>query len=352
MRLYGSIWLLLLLSFVSTLSAKSNSITNSEFRYSYTPKNIYINQLFGVTVRFTDKSSSIDMPKFEFDKYSDTQPISKEPVVVKNGDDSFYTFYFKARDYDVKIPELFIWYRDTQTSLKSKTIPIIKMEQRDDYCGVIAVDMNIKTYQISYFDESNHIALLSIEATEANLENMKITPSKEYNVESIKRKDAIVKAEFYVVLPVSQESLKFSYFNSIKRSFVSFELPIEITDTSVSTQSELNPKDDKFEKLKRFLVIFFVIFFTVMFLIKRDFLYLIFAVVSTITLLTFYIPHKKICIKQGSSLYILPTNTSTITTKLDIQIDRPILGYRGDFKKIEYKKGVIGWIKNEDICNH
>jgi len=25
---------------------------------------------------------------------------------------------------------------------------------------------------------------------------------------------------------------------------------------------------------------------------------------------------------------------------------------RGEFKKVEYKKGIIGWIKNEDICEN
>jgi len=75
-------------------------------------------------------------------------------------------------------------------------------------------------------------------------------------------------------------------------------------------------------------------------------------VISLITLLTFYIPHKKICVKQGAPLYIIPTDTSTIGTRIDNQLDTMLLGTRGEYNKVEYKKGIIGWIKNEDICDN
>ena len=80
-----------------------------------------------------------------------------------------------------------------------------------------------------------------------------------------------------------------------------------------------------------------------MFLIKRDFFYLILAVVSLITLLTLYIPHKKICVKQGAPLFILPTKTSTMSTKIDNEFHTMLLGEHGDYKKVEYQEGVIGW---------
>ena len=97
---------------------------------------------------------------------------------------------------------------------------------------------------------------------------------------------------------------------------------------------------------------FLVGFFLLMFLFKRDFFYLVLGVISLITLLTFYIPHRKICIKQGAPLFILPTETSTVSTKIDEKLHTMLLGERGDYKKIEYKKGIVGWIKNEDICEN
>jgi hypothetical protein len=93
-------------------------------------------------------------------------------------------------------------------------------------------------------------------------------------------------------------------------------------------------------------------FFFLMFLIYRDFFYLVLGTVALITLLTFYTPKEKVCIKQGAPLYILPTETSSISTKIDQQYTTPLLGERKEFRKIEYKHGIIGWVKDEDLCEN
>ena len=93
-------------------------------------------------------------------------------------------------------------------------------------------------------------------------------------------------------------------------------------------------------------------FFFLMFLLYRDFFYLVLGTVSLITLLTFYTPKEKVCVKQGASLYILPTETSSIGTKIDHKYTTPLLGERGVFNKIEYKHGIIGWVKDEDLCKN
>ncbi|SFV69849.1 Putative periplasmic protein [hydrothermal vent metagenome] len=92
------------------------------------------------------------------------------------------------------------------------------------------------------------------------------------------------------------------------------------------------------------------IFFTLMFLFKRDFFYLILSAISIITLLTLFIPHEKVCVSQGTALYLLPTATSTMSTHIESQIQTSLLAEHGLYSKIEYKKGIIGWIKNENIC--
>jgi hypothetical protein len=239
-----------------------------------------------------------------------------------------------------------------ETSLEPKTVFIKTLEKRDDFCNVLAADMRIRNSQVSNFDEKNHIVTLSIEAIEANLEDMKLNNVQESGLESLERNDAKVEAEYYVVLPIDVKVLKFTYFNTIKKQYDYLEVPVVVEDATVTTQSDLNPQDDSFEQLKKYTFMSLVGFFFLMFLFKRDFFYLVFGVVSLITLLTFYIPHKKICVKQGASLYILPTNTSTLSTKIEEKIDTMLLGERGDFKKVEYKEGIIGWVKNEDLCDN
>jgi len=341
------LWLFLglIISFTTLLSAKS------EYKYSYIPKNVYENQVFPVTVICVSECSKT-VPKFTFDIVSEIQPISDKPLSVHNGNDSFYTFYFKAGKVDVQIPRLYIQSGNEEFTLEHHTVFLASLKTREDFCGVLAADMKIENSQVSNYDEKNHLVTLTIEAFEANLEDMYLNNVLESGVEHLKRENAKVAAEFYFVLPASEKYMKFTYFNTIKNQYVYLQTPIELQDTTVTTQTDLNPQEDSFELLKKYTFMFLVGFFFLMFLVKRDFFYLVLGVVSLITLLTLYIPHKKICIKQGAPLFILPTETSTISTKIEEKLHTMLLGERGDYKKIEYKKGIVGWIKNEDICKN
>lgn len=324
---------------------------DSEYKYSYIPKKAYENQVFPVTV-LEIGSDTDDKPRFSFDQHSTVQPLFKSPLIVKNGNDSFYTFYFKAEDKVVELPELTIQSNSRIVNLKPSRVPVIKLKPRKDFCGVLAAEMKIKTSQASTYDVKNNLVTLSIEAFEANVENMHLKSVVEDGVEDIERKNAMVTAEYYAVLPASQKSLKFTYFNTIKRQFINLEAPIDIEDSSVASQSELNPKDDSFDKLKKSTFIGLSLFFFLLFLWKRDFFYLVLVIVSVVTLLTFYTPKKQLCIKQGASLYILPTHTSRISTKAEEEFRTPLLNERAEFYKIEYKNRMIGWVKHEDLCEN
>jgi len=338
-----------LLTFLLMVTFVSSTHAQSEYKYSYMPKKVYENQLFPVTLVGI---SETETPTLTYDRSSPIQPLFSTPLQVKNGNDVFYTFYFKAGKTDVRLPLLFISSSTQEISLDKQHISLATLKEDKSFSGVLAADMKIKNYQVSNFDDKNHIVNLSIEAYEANIEDMVLKELSDYGVENIKRENAKVKAEFYAVLPRRQKKLTFSYFNTIKQRYVPIELSIEVKNASVTTQSDLNPKVDAFERLKRYALMAFSLFFILMFIWKRDFLYLVLGVVSIITLLTFYIPHKKICVKQGAPLYILPTETSTIGTRVENKLDTMILTEHEEYTKIEYKKGIIGWIKDEDICDN
>ena len=319
------------------------------FNYSYMPKRIYQNQLFPVTIIDTTGSSNT---VFTFDKSSTIQPLEKKPLVVRNGDDTFYTFYFKASQDDVMIPELFISSDGGEYSLEAQTIALkVLGESPKNFSHILAANMKIKNYQVSNYDTKNNMLSLSIEAYEANLEDISLD-NIETGKEDLRRDGAKASIDFFIILPTKQKKLEFNYFNTTKKKFITLTTPVELQDASVAAQTNLNLKEDVFERLKRYTLIFFTLFFMLMFLWKRDIFYLIIGFLSLVMLMTFYTPHEKICIKQGAPLYILPTQTSTIGTKIKEKSETMVLGEYGDYKKVKYKKGVIGWIKNEDICNN
>ncbi len=341
-----SLLLVFLWLFTSILNA-----TQIEYKYSYIPKKIYENQLFPVTIIGIGVSSR-SHPSFSFDKTSHIKPMDKKPLVIRNGNDSFFTFYFKAENKNIKLPALNISSKNLNTILPSQNILINTLKKRKDFCAVLAADMKVKNSQVSNYDEKNNMVILNIEAFEANLENMKIYGAIESGVDTLSRKFAKVSAEFYIVVPAKTKKLRFTYFNTIKKQYVFINISTTLKDASIATHSELNPKEDSFEKLKKYAMIMLSLFFAIMFLFKRDLFYLVLATISVITFLSLFIPHKKVCVSQGTPLYILPTQTSTVGTKIDKEMHTSLLGTRGVYSKIEYKDGLIGWIKNENICKN
>jgi len=330
----------------------------TEVSYSYIPKQVYENQVFPVTITTAPTESNDTIRSMLYDTSSKKKALFGTPLVVKNGNDAFYTFYFKApvlkgNIKSIRIPRLFIRSELSRSSLGPVTIPVRSLDSLHppkEFIGILAASIRIKNYQVSNYDTQNHLVTISLEAYEANLEDIKAPHAIQSGIEDLYRKDAKVTGDFYVVLPKTQKIFNFSYYDTVKRTFVTLHVKTELENASVSTQSDLNPKVDAFERLKRYSLIALSLFFISMFLWKKDLFYLVLGVVSLLTLMTFYIPHKKICIKQGAPLYILPTQTSTVSTHVSERLTTMLLDQRGEFKKIELRPGVIGWIKDEEIC--
>jgi hypothetical protein len=318
------------------------------YKYSYIPKKVYQNQIFPITITSEDKSSKV--PQFEFDSWKGIRVLNQKPLIVRNGNEIFYSFYFQAKQDDLQIPRIFITTATQEYMIEPKYVKVAKLKSPPNFCGVMATSFKIKNYQISKYNDKEYLVTLSIKATEANLDDMYMPDTKEYGIDKIYKSYPSIKSEFYFITDNDKNTTTFTYYNSIKREFVPLTLKLEVDNTTVVAQSDLNPKYDSFDLLKKYLFIFLVIFFLVMFIIKRDFFYLVFGVVSFITLLTFFIPHKSICIKEKSKIYILPTYTSSVMGITTDQYVTKLLSKHKDYNKIEYKNHTIGWIKDEDVC--
>jgi hypothetical protein len=323
------------------------NLFSEDIEYSYVPKKVYEKQVFPISFLSTNRPK--DGISFGFVGKS---PILRNAVVIKNGNKTFYTFYFKTTKTPFEIPYIIININGKEKRLEGISIPVEPLPRRDNFSGVIASGLKIKSYQASIYDESSNLIAISIEAHDANLEDIYVPDALKDGIEKIKRTGSKIDGNYYIVLPAKQNRLIFSYFDTIKNSFIDKEIPISIDDGSVAAQTDLNPKDDSFELLKKYILMGMVILFLLFFIWKKDFFYLIIALVASVVLLTFYTPLSKICVNAGSPLYIIPTYNSTISGYIDRQTTTIELFKRGEYHKIEYKKGVIGWVKDEDICKN
>lgn len=335
------LWSSFLLLFATQLHAY-------EVEYSYVPKRVYQKQVFPIS--FVSNSADKDTIHFEF--VGSKEPVQEEPVVIRNEDKTFYTFYFKTSQPFFQIGSVNVTINGEKKVLPEINIPVVSLPDYPNFSGIIASGFKIKSYQASVYDENNNLIALSIEAHDANLEDMYIPSALKDGLEKLHREDSRMEAEYYIVLPSSQKKLKFSYFDTIKEIFVDQEIPISIDDGTVAAQTDLNPQDDSFEALKKYTLIGLGVLFILLFLWKRDFFYLVMGVISAAVLLTFFIPMEKICVKSGAPLYIIPTKNSTISMYVDESFTTTKLAERDNYSKVEYENGIIGWIKDEDLCEN
>ena len=325
--------------------------SNAPYSYSYVPKVVYTNQVFPVTILVKHLDLK-DPPNFEFDSLSLIQPIIQKPVKVINKNEAFFTFYFKALSNkdSLKIPPLAIWNNDHTYALRAKEIRVKNLpNEPKNFSGVLASNFRINSIRVNPYDEENNLVTVLIEATEANIEDMHIPNILDDGVENIKRDGAKVIANYYFIVPSTLKSIDFSYFNTIKKRYFNEQIAISSIKKRVDN-SNLNPKELSFDKFKKYALIALLIIFLVLYLSTKDKLYIIVSVITFVLLVVVFIPKKSICIKEGALLYILPTNNSNISLRIDKQIERKVLNRYNKFNKIEYKNGVTGWIRDEDTC--
>jgi len=319
-----------------------------DVEYSYVPKKVYEKQVFPISFLAT---KSVTESKISFDFKSEKQPIMDEPVIIRNGVKTFYTFYFKTTENFFTIPKISIILNGKETNLSGVKIPVRKIPNHKNFSGVIGSGLKIKNHQVSVYDEQTNLIAIAFEAHDANLEDIYIVDAIKDGVENAKRDGSKMEINYYIVLPREQKKLRFSYFDTIKEAFVDKSIPIIMQDASVAAQTDLNPKDDSFEALKKYMLLSLIILFVLLFLWKQDFFYLIMAVIAAAILLTFYTALATVCIKEGSPLYIVPSSNSTTSIHIDERYKTTKLAERNEFVKIEYKNGTVGWIKHEDLCN-
>ncbi len=336
---------LLLITFLFLFSV---NLMAENINYSYVPKKVYEKQVFPISFLTNIQDSN----KIQFEFYGDKKPVLDEPVIIKNGSNVFYTFYFKASGKLFSIPKVVVTINGKKEKLTGVKIPVKKLPKSKNFSGVIASGLKIKNHQVSVYDEKTNLIALSLEAHDANLENIYIPSALKDGTENAKREGSKMEINYYIVLPAEDGVLTFTYFDTIKESFVEKTIPIIMQDASVAAQTDLNPKDDSFETLKKYVLIGLSILFVLLFLWKRDFFYLVMAVISSAVLLTFYTPLATVCVKEGSPLYIIPTSNSTTSIHIDKRYKTTKLAERNDFVKIEYVNGTIGWIKHEDLCDN
>ncbi len=325
--------------------------------YDYYPKQIFKGQIFHITIKTLSTQENFEEIVYNFSNGSGVKLLNKKPITQKKEHYFYHTFYFVSTNKYVKTPDITIsliyseYIKDELVHLKGKNLDVVSLNPPKDFANIIANNFYLTQYKTKQYSDRENIAVFSAEADFTTIKdfhiNAKYNQGFESKIENIKHSIMT----YYVIIPKTLEQLEFTYFHLPSKKFKKVIMPIIIDDDSVSTQSNLKPKDHRHMQVKLYIAIGIALIALILFILRKRYFYLSIAVLAAVYALYIAIPIQNACVKKGSSIYLLPMSNGTvfeITSKKKIfEIEGSIDGYI----KVKLHNNKIGWIKNENICS-
>lgn len=367
-------YFLIFLSFVGLLFSQTNEkIILPSFVDAKTQ--VVVGEIFEVQLKVIVLSDDINSINTEFENgnsYVVFNPKRRWKSVNKNT--FINTYYFKLKSKQSKLPvfNIVVSIKDivkvfddndlgfdndlkAQNSysnlILNKNIDypdyhVIELVDVPKFSKVIASNLVVKSFISKKYDDKNNIILFDIEANLSNLGDFNLSNG---GINSFVSKLFNSKLSYYVIAPNYQNQINFVYFNTNTNKFKTINLNIDVQKDTLSTQTELNPQENKYILYKKIFVVMLFFIVLIFVIIKRKLLYLIILLILLIILFYIIKPYDSVVIEGNTAVKILPTKNSTIMYTIDNQISLKKLYEQNNHTKILLPNDKIGWIKNENI---
>jgi len=351
-------------------ASRDNSFTNLKkskniyVDYEKTPKIILQNQRFEINLKTTIATDEFDRIETRFINFKNVEIINHLNSWKYGGKNNFYNkYYFKVKYSDFIMPTFqVLMYKDNKVfeiaTLKPKKLKYTNVaKDNEKFSNVIANELEVITHKTKQYTNNKLLTILEIKASQANLEDFHLKGFDDQGVSSINENGSNQTAIYYAIIPLHTKKIAFDYYNSDSNSFDRIESVVILKNELVSTQTDLNPNKSNILLYKKIFIASFVFLFFILYLNRKKFIYIFFTLIFLIIFILYNLPNERVKIKEGSNIYILPTNKSTIFYKINKTQKVEILNKKGNFLKILFKrinenKETIGWIKENNIVKN
>lgn len=344
--------LVLTLLFFSTLTANKVIYLS----YEKVPNRVIQGEIFPVTIKSLSTVRDFEDITYDFSNSKGLELLNPIPIREKRGKYFYETFNFLSLDKSARLPDInatLIAAQDyNSTLLQGETLNIITLNPRQNFSNIIANSLELVEYKTTSYDKEHNIVIFVAAATNSDIKAMQFKNVYKQGAESITDSYNNSRITYFVVVDKKLENFTFSYFNLLNNSFSLINIPIVVVEDSVTTQSDLKPKDQSKERLKVTIaaaVAFIGVFFI---LIRKKYIYSVLILLPLAYIAYIVVPDRIICIKEGSKIHLLPVENGTIfeTTSETLHLHKE--GSAVNFTKVKLQNEKIGWVKNEDICSY
>ena len=224
-----------------------------------------------------------------------------------------------------------------KTIYLNQILKIKKLNKIKNFSNVLATELNISE-PIALKTKNNKILLsFTIKCKNCNLEDFNLTNNEKFTIINLNT------ATYIVTLPKNTQKFSFYYFNLKTQTFEKILIPIKLKDETISTQTNINPKENIFFTPLNILILIFIALFLTLFLIFQQIWILIFPLILGGYLIYQFIPKGEIYLYKGQKVTILPTSNSTVIYIIKKDQKAKVLARSRNYVEIKIKNK-IGWV--------
>ena len=334
------------------VATSSLVLSTKEYKSEYLVGEVFTIELTAKT----DEKTDFDF-ELSFNKNDSLVFLNPSVKWQQNGNEYTTTLWFEAKDVNAELLQIVVNLTRNKESFQQASLNISPLQFKrvsagKNFSHLVAKELVIKRVKSDYFDDKNLVMIVEFEAKEANLKNFWLDNEKliQQRVDGF-RGDFNNSTAFYsAVFSPNLNELHFSYYNTTTQNLESVDLKVELSDEKVSTQTDLNPKNNDLIFYKRLGLWVLAAVFAVIFVFKRN--YIFFAIALLAFIISFFIGASNTqmaILKANSRAKILPTMQSTYfyTSEKDEEVE--ILGKRKEWVKVLLQDGKIGWVQDENL---
>ena len=345
---------LLLLTLFLLSSLYANKVIYSS--YDEVPQRVVKGQIFPITLKTLSTVKDFNDINYTFSKYSGIEIVSNIPSRVEKGKYFYDTFYLKSTQKWARLPDIdakLVAFKDyNSTVVKGKKLTVITLNPKNNFSNIIANNFELVDYKTTSYDENHNIIIFIATATNSDISDMQFKKARKQGIESINDSHIEAKITYFLVVDKKIEKFTFSYFNLLKNSFENITIPVIVTEDSVTTQTDLKPKDQSKERLKMSIATVVALIGFIFIFWRKKYIYLVFILLPLIYIAYLAKPEQKLCVKEGTQIKLLPVQNGTIFETTEANAIFLKEGSVDHFIKIKLTNDRVGWVRDEDICSY
>lgn len=319
------------------------------------PSHPYIGEIIAVTVKLTPVDVASGNLEYTLQNEQGIRIFSETPRRSVKDDGVYDTFYFLVQSAEIRLPDITATIAASGASsdaLIGTALAASPLTPPSSFANVLADKFTIVNYKTTAYDQDNNIVIFTVKASRCNIGNFSLANAIKQGFESKLPNVGESQMTYYAIIPNTEQSLTFSYFDLQKQRYESLAIPIVVDDDTVSTQSDLSPTDERHTGLKVGAAAVVGSILIALYYWRRQKYYLIASVLPMFYVVFALLPNQQICVKKDAPVYLLPMNHGTVfemtLEEEHLQAEKEV----GDFIKVHLNENKVGWINKRDLCSH